>query len=299
MLLFSDHYVLGLIDNIKNPPFYTIAVGSECVGDNSYSFDNAKRYPSYLYQYTISGYGTVEVDGKVHRVGPGQGFFLKLSGDSKYYYDEEKGNEPWHFLYVIINGDRIEDYYTYVTEAYGHIYNLPDTSSSVSALSEIYHMAKSDKIKDSFTSERLAFDFVCRLCSDCTNNEKGYIKIVREALDLIETEFSTLAGISDISDRLGVTQSYLSRIFTEQTGVNPILYLTKVRLQNAMNLLVRTSFSLDEVAQKCGFSCGNYLCKIFGKHLGTSPLKYRNRMQQLRFHLQHPISNTDENNLDK
>lgn len=295
MLLFSDHYVLGLINNIKNPPIYTIAVGAECVGDSNYYFDNSSRPSAYLFQYTISGYGTIEFGGNIYRVGPGQGFFLKMSGSSKYYFDDKKEKEPWHFLYIIVNGERAEDYYFHVTESYGHIYNLPDTSSSVSVLYEIYRMAKQQEIDDSFTSERLAFDFVCRLCSDCANNEAKYIRIVRDAIDIIKSDYATLGGISEIAERLGVTQSYLSRIFTEQTGTNPILYLTKVRLQNAMNLLVQTSLSIEDIAQKCGFSCGNYLCKIFSKYIRTSPLKYRNRMQQMQFHSQRSIRDTDKN----
>lgn len=294
-MLFSDHYVLGLIDNIKNPPIYTIAVGAECVGDGNYYFDNASRPLAYLFQYTVSGYGTVKIGENVYRVGPEQGFFLEMSGNSQYYFDEENENEPWNFLYIIVNGERIKDYYGYVTESYGHIYNLPDTSSSVSALYEIYRMAKQQEIEDSFTSERLAFDFVCRLCSDCSNNETKYIRIVRNAIDIIKTDFSTIGGISEIAERCGVTQSYLSRIFTEQTGTNPILYLTKVRLQNAMTMLVQTSLSIEEIAQNCGFSCGNYMCKIFSKYVRTSPLKYRNRMQQMQFHSQHSIHSTGKN----
>ena len=103
MSIFSDDYILGIIENINNPPASISSIGSECVNDKSYYFDNSKRPLKYLFQYTISGYGTVEYNGNIYRVGPGQGFFLKWPTESKYYYDEGNGTEPWQFLYIIID----------------------------------------------------------------------------------------------------------------------------------------------------------------------------------------------------
>ena len=263
MSIFSDDYILGIIENINNPPASISSIGSECVNDKSYYFDNSKRPLKYLFQYTISGYGTVEHNGNIYRVGPGQGFFLKWPTESKYYYDEGNGTEPWQFLYIILDGAKVEDYYSYVTEQYGHIYNLLQTSPSISALSDMYRMAQKGEIKDSFTSERLAFDFVCKLCYDCSNNETEYINIVLDAIDLIKSEYASLEGVTDISNRLGVTQSYLSRIFAANTGISPVKYLNKVKIQAATDLLINTSLSIEDISQKCGFSCGNYFCKVF------------------------------------
>ena len=104
--------------------------------------------------------------------------------------------------------------------------------------------------------------------------------MVVKAKKIIENEYMTIDGIYDISQRLEVSQSHLSRVFSEELKVAPIEYLTKVRLQEAVNLLNESSESIENIALKCGFSCGNYFCKVFRKHMHISPSEYRSRNRE-------------------
>ena len=128
-----------------------------------------------------------------------------------------------------------------------------------------------------YIGERLVFDFLCKLCSCLFNNEDGFSDIVRKAKQIIDTEYSDLSGVFDISERLGVSQNHLCRVFSYETKTTPIEYLTRVRLKEAVNLLNDGNDTVEEIAIKCGFSCGNYFCKVFKKNMGISPLEYRGK----------------------
>ena len=52
-------------------------------------------------------------------------------------------------------------------------------------------------------------------------------------------------------------------------------YLTSVRIEAAMRLLLHREYTLDVVASLCGFSGANYLCRVFKRETGLSPAAWR------------------------
>lgn len=268
-------YGFNFLSGVKNPPIHLISVGIQQVDHPSYSFENSGREECYLFQYTLSGTGNVIINGERNTVCAGEGFLLHMPDDSKYYFDKSAGSEPWKFIYTRFCGFGCEPYFNLIIENFGHILSLEENMPSIRALFEIYRRADTGLIKDSFTSERLIFDFLCKLCTDTFNNEDSFSDIVIKARNLINTRFADIDGISDIAEELCVSQSHLSRTFSAETKQSLINYLTFAKLGEAINLLVGTEESVEEIAKKCGFSCGNYFCKVFRKHMGTSPLEYR------------------------
>lgn len=77
--------------------------------------------------------------------------------------------------------------------------------------------------------------------------------------------------MEELSERLGVSKSHLVRMFTAALGIPPGRYLTKVRVEAAMRLLLHREYTLDVIASLCGFSGANYLCRVFKKETGHSP----------------------------
>ena len=273
-------YGFNLLSGVKNPPVYLISIGIQQVDNPSYHFVNMGRDECFLFQYTLSGTGSVIVKGEKHTVGQGEGFLLRIPDESEYYFDKSGCNEPWKFIYTRFGGFGCDPYFNLITENFGHVLSLEENMPSIRALFEIHRRADLGLIKDSFTSERLIFDFLCKLCTDTFNNEDSFSDIVIKARNLIKTKFADINGISDIAEELCVSQSHLSRIFSAETKQSLINYLTLVRLGEAINMLGGTEESVEEIAKKCGFSCGNYFCKVFRKHMHISPSEYRSRNRE-------------------
>ena len=70
-------------------------------------------------------------------------------------------------------------------------------------------------------------------------------------------------------------ECHLVRAFTAALGVSPGRYLTSVRIEAAMRLLLHREYTLDVIASLCGFSGANYLCRVFKKTTGQSPTQWR------------------------
>ena len=99
--------------------------------------------------------------------------------------------------------------------------------------------------------------------------------LVAAAIEDIRRNYAGLYGVEELSERLGVSKSHLVRAFTAALGVSPGRYLTSVRIEAAMRLLLHREYTLDVIASLCGFSGANYLCRVFKKTTGQSPTQWR------------------------
>ena len=121
---------------------------------------------------------------------------------------------------------------------------------------------------------QLAFALLCEL-SDADSAAPALPPLVAVAIKDIRRNYAGLYGVEELSERLGVSKSHLVRAFTAALGVSPGRYLTSVRIEAAMRLLLHREYTLDVIASLCGFSGANYLCRVFKKTTGQSPTQWR------------------------
>lgn len=69
---------------------------------------------------------------------------------------------------------------------------------------------------------------------------------------------------------------YLKKLFKKETGMTPLQYLTKKRLENAASTLASMygKANVSETAMMCGFSDPLYFSRLFKKQYGVSPRNY-------------------------
>lgn len=83
-----------------------------------------------------------------------------------------------------------------------------------------------------------------------------------------------------IAEKFNYHSYHLNYIMKEETGKSLHRQLIDTRLNNAKNYLLTTSYSVEEVCWRCGFSSTSYFIKTFKDNTGTTPKKYR----KIRFH---------------
>lgn len=76
-----------------------------------------------------------------------------------------------------------------------------------------------------------------------------------------------------------ISASYLSHRFKQVTGFSVTDYIQMTRIRNVQALLINTKIPITEVAEPCGFNCFSQFNRVFRKHIGMSPSKYRKQSQ--------------------
>ncbi|MBO5479965.1 MAG: helix-turn-helix transcriptional regulator [Clostridia bacterium] len=106
-----------------------------------------------------------------------------------------------------------------------------------------------------------------------TKGMKVYSLRTAQAIKYIETNYAEHISVKQISNELGVSASFLSRIFKKEIGGTIHEYLNQYRIAKAISLL--KTHSVTEVAYACGFCDTSHFISIFKKYTGNTPMQYK------------------------
>jgi len=100
------------------------------------------------------------------------------------------------------------------------------------------------------------------------------IKSLQEYMEQHYAEALTLARLAGIA---GLEQRTLLRRFRSATGDTPIMYLQRVRIENARRQLELSGSSIDQIAWQVGYKDTSSFGRLFKKITGMTPGGYRKK----------------------
>lgn len=101
---------------------------------------------------------------------------------------------------------------------------------------------------------------------------------VNRTMAMIDSNLSGEMPISLLAEACHLSPAYFSRAFKQTTGVPPYRWLTRRRIERAMDLMRRTPMPLDEVAFACGFANQSHFTRVFSTAVGMSPGQWRRQI---------------------
>jgi beta-xylosidase/AraC-like DNA-binding protein len=104
---------------------------------------------------------------------------------------------------------------------------------------------------------------------------------IRRIMEYVNQNYKDQIYLDEVAKKEFLSYSYLSRYFKQEVGVSFSEFITKVRLQNAVENLRYSNDSIIKIAMKNGFSTSKSFYKHFKKHFGVSPADYRMQNQNL------------------
>ncbi len=107
--------------------------------------------------------------------------------------------------------------------------------------------------------------------------EASSIGRIDPVLEYIRKNYRRPIRLDELSDILHVCNDHLIRLFRESTRRTPARYISDLRVEEALRLLVDTDLSVAEIADRVGFSGPNFMAKTFTQKLGISPSIYRKK----------------------
>ncbi|MNI10056.1 Arabinose operon regulatory protein [compost metagenome] len=105
---------------------------------------------------------------------------------------------------------------------------------------------------------------------------------VEQAIRWLTLQYTQSISIEQMAHDLGYHRTYLSKIFKEYTGLSPINFLLKLRMERAKHLMMER-LTIEQVASSVGFTDALYFSKQFRKWHGCSPSEYRAGKPQLNY----------------
>ena len=117
-------------------------------------------------------------------------------------------------------------------------------------------------------------------------------KHINACKEYIYSHIKERSTIEDLADVLGVSASYLSRLFKKEVGVSVSSYIRKRKIEMAKNLLRFSDYSMIEIANRLSFSSQSHFIQQFREVEGITPKKYRDEYYMVQWDLEE-VSKTE------
>lgn len=123
-------------------------------------------------------------------------------------------------------------------------------------------------------------DFIRECCfviekSHNTGNAKKIVETIKKYIknNLQDEELD----LRKVSEQVMFSESYVKQVFRRETGEAFKDYVIRLRLEKARELLEKSSMSIREISEMCGYKNQRYFASSFKLHYGISPSEFREK----------------------
>ncbi|HEX3627820.1 MAG TPA: AraC family transcriptional regulator [Verrucomicrobiae bacterium] len=81
--------------------------------------------------------------------------------------------------------------------------------------------------------------------------------------------------IPALAAQADVSISHFFKLFKEDTGLTPVVYLTRLKMERACDWLGSTEWSIKLIAANLGYNDPLYFSRVFKSLIGMAPKAYR------------------------
>lgn len=100
--------------------------------------------------------------------------------------------------------------------------------------------------------------------------------VLQPAFNYIYAHKNENFSLKEMAKLCHISPSYFSRIFTKETGENFSIFIARLKIEWAKQLLESTDSPINQVSDDLGFCDTGYFIKTFKKYENLTPAVYRN-----------------------
>lgn len=102
--------------------------------------------------------------------------------------------------------------------------------------------------------------------------------LIARAKEFIHQHQTEEISLGQVAKAVNTSTFYFCKMFKKITGLNFTEYVSRVRIENAKNLLLNPNLRVSEIAYEVGFQSLTHFNRVFKKIAGQSPTDYRGHL---------------------
>lgn len=241
----------------------------------------------HLVHLVLSGHGRYRCRGKEYELERGDCFFI-FPGELQSYVAD--ASDPWRYRWIAFGGSRA------------------DTLLAQLDISPVHPLARTNEV------ERMSalFRHIQRILQlsepGCGLKAEGFLRIMlslfhqsppehakqaqpmtegerqtEKAIRWLSLQYAQPVTIESMAKALGYHRTHLTKMFKRHTGIPPMTYLLKIRMEKARLLMRDERLTLQQIASSVGFNDPLYFSRKFKSWYGQSPSEYREAWRKKPF----------------
>lgn len=102
---------------------------------------------------------------------------------------------------------------------------------------------------------------------------------IRTAQQWLASHFSVANPVDEMIRRSRLAERTFKRRFAQATGLTPLVYVQRLRIEDAKRRLERTEASVDDISWQVGYEDPAFFRRLFRRTTGLAPGDYRRRFR--------------------
>lgn len=143
-------------------------------------------------------------------------------------------------------------------------------------------MGKKMKPADLFVRQSVFMELLSQLADEVSNTQTGSALLAKNVMDYLNFHFIEDLGLCKLSKQFNFSLDYLSKLFKKYYSVSPMEYVQRLRINKALELLLTTDMSVEQISDASGFKDITVFFRTFKKRVGISPLSWRKLNRKIR-----------------
>lgn len=234
-------------------------------------------YQNFVIHYIEQGEGYFIVDDKTYHLSAGVGFIIKQGQHVTYYGNTDS---PWKNYWVGFGGNEFDKFIKYTSLEYKPVFKYPLDSNIIQIIKDIclYTSRTADSDMNLFWYHSRVYALLYAMSTEFPSNkqtqlsEQSYDEI---AYEFINTNFHKQITINEIASYIGISRSYLYKLFKESYHISPQEFLIQKRMNKAIDLLLHTTKPINIIAKETGYDDQLHFSKAFKSAYGVSPSEFK------------------------
>ena len=219
------------------------------------------------------GTGKACIDGRWVPLTAGDCILFKPGKAQCYVFGGEDLAEYW---YIHFCGKRIPILIEEIGVPTG-LFHIENTSSFVAICNYLMKEIQFKNDLSFYYFEARMLQLFVMLARVGGRNQTIHDPRIGQVIAYMYSHISESLTTKNYAELLHVSENYLIRLFTSNTGISPGDYFMNIKINNAISLLESTKKSISEIADSLGFSDPLYFSRVFRKRVGVSPRAFRNK----------------------
>ena len=191
-----------------------------------------------------------------------------------HYYADMDGLE---FYYVHFEGSNAHEICQHILELRGPVVESQNAAALSAFLEKTVQFYEDGRTETEFEESFRVYQ-ILKYLHGGSAQDTARASYIDQVTAFINENIGRRITLEELADLAAMSSFHFSRKFKRDTGFSPLKYVNRMKLEYAKTLLIRTDWTISEIAERTGFSPKGF-DNLFSQMEGMPPLVWRKSRQ--------------------